>query len=78
MFLFRKDICGLYFMTFRLGWQMILGLYKRVCLLIVKFISFWLHSYCGSDCPKSVRNSCVIEDFSNVFVLSLDFHFLMV
>ena len=31
-----------------------------------------------TDCSRSVRNRCVIEVFGGAFVLSLDFHFLIV
>ena len=60
-------------------------------VLITQFCGLWQclgpvnrynHNYLLSvitttDRPKSVRNRCVIEVLGAVFVLSLDFHFLM-
>ena len=39
----------------------------------------WMAKVTPTDRPKSVRNSCVIEDFGGVPVLPLDFfHVLMI
>ena len=38
----------------------------------------WMTVVTPTGSPKAVPNGCVTDNFGDVFVLSLDFHFLMV
>ena len=44
---FLLPVCVIIVLPLRFSWLLVLGLYKEDYLQIFKYVSFWLHGFCG-------------------------------